>query len=134
MIHNLHHSVRLDDIKSIVNSLTGADPLIIQELPCKRRGKTAFRITCLYDHAEKLIGENFGTGIRVSRYDYKRDFPIGRLREIPREIPREDEQRLPHTIPGRSDTPTAPPQGSSTPISATVEHRIRELRNIDGGD
>ena len=131
VIHNLHRSVRLDDIKNIVNSLTGADPLIIQELPCKRRGKTAFRITCLYDHAEKLIGENFGTDIRVSRYNYKRDFPIGRLREIPRDIPREDD----HTPPGRSATPTAPPQGSSTPTSeAAVGNFIRVIRDNDGGD
>ena len=131
MIHNLPHSVRLDDIKSVVNFLTGADPLIIQGLPCKWRGETAYRITCLYDHVEKLTGENFGTGVRVSWYDFKRDFPIGNLREIPREA----EQHLTHTTPGRNDAPSAPRRGSSTPVSAAaVENMIREVRDNDGVD
>ena len=74
-IHNLHFSVTSDDIKNRVNMLTGSDPLILHELPCKVRGQVAFRVSCHFQYLNVLVGENFGTTVKVSFYNLKRDQP-----------------------------------------------------------
>ena len=75
VIHNLHSSVTIEDIKNRVIMITGSDPLILQALPCKARGQVAYRVSCHFQHLEVLIGENFGPTVKVSFYNLKRDQP-----------------------------------------------------------
>lgn len=114
VVHNLPDTVRLDDIKECIKHITGAEPLIAAQLPCKVRGRTAFRITCLYEHINKLTGDRFGDNVKVSHYNYLRDFPVGTLRDLPTSPPQ--------TAEGSHGTPTTPRGGIHSP-------EIRSLLN-----
>ena len=124
VIYNLRHSVSLDYIKRFVKHLTGEDPLIAQQLPCKARGKTAFRITCPLQHAQKLTGESFGHHVKVSRYNFRRDFPVGNLKEIPQVVT----QHQSHASPARNDIRTTPHQGGYTSTTSPIGRFIQDLR------
>ena len=79
VVHNLHRRTKHHEINDLIQHLTGEPPLISQALYCKRRIMKAFRITCHYEHRDKLREENFGPNVKISRYDYNRDFPVGKL-------------------------------------------------------
>ena len=130
VIHNLSNTVSLDDIASHVRHLTGADPIIATPLSCRVRGRAAFRITCLYEHIEKLTGEMFGENVKVSRYDYKRDFPIGTLRKLTtpvtgtyRSTGAPSGNHGTPIPPTHANPPTAPGQGNVTELISDIRQR-----------
>lgn len=83
VVYNLPSTVSEGDIKNHVMYITGSEPIITQRLPCKNKSKSAFRITCLFEHVDKLTADKFGAYIKVSRYNLARDHLIGRLNIIP---------------------------------------------------
>ena len=116
VIHNLHSSVTLDDIKTRVNLLTGADPLILHEVQCKIRNQVAFRVSCLFQHREVLVGENFGKSARVSFYHLRRD-----------QVPRSPPCTL-GPIPSQRSSPSPSPAGRPTPSTEEISSFISQGR------
>ena len=116
VIHNLHSSVTMDDIKTRVNLLTGADPLILHEVQCKIRNQVAFRVSCLFQHREVLVGENFGKSARVSFYHLRRD-----------QVPRSPPCTL-GPIPSQRSSPSPSPAGRPTPSTEEISSFISQGR------
>ena len=120
VIHNLPNSVCLDDIKEYIKHITGDEPLIADQLPCKIKGRSAFRVTCLYEHNNKLTGDKFGNNVKVSRYNYLRDFPVGALRELPKPLGSSAQpEELPH----------GPPTNTPRPLQSGVTELLRDIRH-----
>lgn len=123
VLYNLPNTVREEEVKKRVKYLTGAEPIIIHRLPCKRRDSTAFRITCLYEHLDKLTADNFGSNVKVSRYNYAMDFPsLGNLH------PTHDEPPQP-TMNTQGAPTTSVNEDTATRNQPEVDALLRDYRN-----
>ena len=121
VVHNLHWSVSHEDINRKIKEITGSDPLISEELECRRKSMKAFRITCAFEHLKFLKGEYFGAHIKVSRYFLQRDRPLGKLSNSTNRPPsRGASQSSPHS------TPT-PPDESRVSSPPPTEQDINTL-------